>query len=73
MALVLVPKLGEDQPHSIFIAEENIAEHVFEAATPIRLSLETQDVKQAGERLRMLGKAFYAQEFNGLFDFSDRF
>jgi hypothetical protein len=67
LALVLVPQPATSRPHSIFIATENIAERVFEAVTPHRFDLETQDMKQAGDALRMLGKSFSDEEFLRLF------
>jgi len=38
-----------------------------------RFDLEMAGMAEAGDKLRMLGKAFMAQEFNGLFDFGDLF
>lgn len=73
LALVLVPKSVADGSHTIFIAEENVAMRMFVSVSPHRFDLETQDVKEAGERLRMLGKAFMAQELKSLFDFGDLF
>jgi hypothetical protein len=73
LALVLVPKTDTTSPHSIFIAQEDITERIFEPISPHRFDLETAGVAEAGDKLRMLGKAFMAQEFNGLFDFGDLF
>lgn len=67
LALVLVPQPEISQPHSIFIAEENLAERVFESVGPHRFDLETQDVKAAGDKLRMLGKSFSDADFLRLF------
>ena len=63
LALVLVPKPEHSQPHSLFIAAENIAERVFEPVTPHRFDLETMHVKQAGEALRILGESFREAEW----------
>lgn len=63
LALVLVPKPEHSQPHSLFIAAENIAERVFEPVTPHRFDLETMHVKQAGEALRVLGQSFWDAEW----------
>jgi hypothetical protein len=60
-------------PHSIIIAQEDITERIFEPVSPHRFDLEMAGVAEAGDKLRMLGKAFMAQEFNGLFDFGDLF
>lgn len=59
LALVLIPKADRDGSHTIFITQENIAERCFEAVTPYRFNLESEAVKEAGEKLRMLGKSFY--------------
>jgi hypothetical protein len=67
LALVLVPKSVADGSHSIFIAQEDITERIFEPISAYRFDLETQDVKEAGERLRMLGKSFSDAEFLRLF------
>ena len=67
LALVLVPQPETSRPHSIFIAEENLAERVFESVGPHRFDLETQDVKAAGDKLRMLGKSFSEAEYFRLF------
>lgn len=58
LALIHVPKSNDNGPHSIFIAQENAAERVFQAVNPIRFDLETEQMKEAGDRLRMLGKSF---------------
>jgi hypothetical protein len=64
LALVLVPKSDRDGSHTIFIAQENVAERCFEAVTPYRFNLESEAVKEAGEKLRMLGKSFYEADFH---------
>lgn len=71
LALVLVPKPDRNGSHTIFIAEENTAERCFEAVTPYRFNLESEAVKEAGEKLRMLGKSFYEADFHFRFH-SDR-
>jgi hypothetical protein len=63
LALVLVPQIDTSRPHSIFIAQENCAEHLFEAVVPYRFDLETDDVVAAGDKLRMLGKSFEKDDF----------
>ena len=63
LALLLVPKAGEDQPHSIFIGQENVAERVFQAVNPFRFDLDTEQMKDAGDRLRVLGKSFGRDDF----------
>ena len=63
LALVIVPKPNTNQSHSLFIATENIADHVFEAVTEHRFNLESADVQSAGEKLRMLGKQFSHEDF----------
>ena len=73
LALVLVPKTDTNGPHAIFIAQEDITERVFAPVSPHRFDLETAGVAEAGDKLRMLGKAFMAQEFKGLFAFGDLF
>ena len=72
LALVLVPKPENDRPHSIFISQENISERVLESVGPHRFDLETEDLREAGERLRLLGKSFSDAEFLRLFR-SDEF
>lgn len=62
LALVLVPKPEHDRPHTIYIAEENLSERVFESVGPY-FNLETDDVQRAGDRLRLLGKSFAQEEF----------
>lgn len=59
LALVLVPKPDRNGSHTMFIAQENAAERCFEAVTPYRFNLESGAVKEAGEKLRMLGKTFH--------------
>ena len=63
LALVLVPALEASQPHSIFIAQENFSERVFESVNHYRFDLETDDVSEAGDKLRMLGKSFARDDF----------
>jgi hypothetical protein len=63
LALVLVPKSETGRPHSIFVAQENVIDHVYEAVGPFRFDLETDDLKEAGDKLRMLGRSFSAEEF----------
>jgi hypothetical protein len=63
LALVIVPKSNTNQPHSIFIAAENVIERVFEAVGEHRFDLETMDVMEAGDKLRMLGKSFFNDDF----------
>ena len=71
LALVLVPKPETDQPHSIFIAAENIADHVFESVGPYRFNLETDDLREVGEKFRMLGKSFWLKEFEAKLNLDD--
>lgn len=63
LALVIVPKMGTDQPHSIFFATENFAERVFETVSDLRFDLETMDVMEAADKLKMLGKTFFHEDF----------
>jgi hypothetical protein len=67
LALVLVPQPETSRPHSIFIAEENVAMRLFVSVSPHCFNLETIDVQQAGDKLRMLGKSFSDAEFLRLF------
>jgi hypothetical protein len=53
LALVLVPKPDFDQPHSVFIAQENVADRVFEAVGHFGFNLTTEDVVEAADKLRM--------------------
>jgi hypothetical protein len=71
LALVLVPQIDSRRPHSIFIAQENVTERVFEAVGPYRFDLETDDVVAAGNKLRMLGKSFEHDDFLRNFRFED--
>jgi hypothetical protein len=63
LALVIVPKPDKKQPHSIFFATENITDHVFEAVGTYRFDIETMDVMEAADKLRMLGKTFFNDDF----------
>ena len=63
LALVIVPKMGTDQPHSIFFATENFAERVFEPVSDFRFDLETMDVMEAANKLKVLGKTFFQDDF----------
>ena len=63
VALLIVPKPTTNQPHSLFIAAENIADHVFEAVTEHQFNLESADVMEAGDKLRLLGKQFANEDF----------
>jgi hydroxylamine reductase (hybrid-cluster protein) len=58
LVLVIVPKPDTNQSHSLFIATENIEDHVFEAVTEHQFNLESSDVESAGDKLRLLGKQF---------------
>jgi hypothetical protein len=58
LVLVLVPKPEFSQPHSIFIAQENTADRVFEAMSPFCFNLTTEAVAEAANRLRIMGKSF---------------
>ena len=68
LALVLVPKSDRNGAHTIFIAQENSAERCFEAVTPYRFNLESEAVKEAGEKLRMLGKTFHEADYRFRFE-----
>lgn len=63
LALVLVPQIDTSRPHSLFIAQEHVTERVFEAVTPHCFSLESEDLTEAGNKLRMLGKSFEHADF----------
>ena len=63
LVLVIVPKPDKKQPHSIFFSTENITDHVFEAVGEHRFDIETMDVMEAADKLRMLGKSFFNDEF----------
>jgi hypothetical protein len=63
LALVLVPQMDISQSHSIFIASENVAERYFESVTPHYFSLESEDLTEAGNKLRILGKTFESGDF----------
>jgi hydroxylamine reductase (hybrid-cluster protein) len=63
LVLVIVPKPNTNQSHSLFIATENIEGHVFEAVTEHQFNLESADVQEAGDRLRLLGKQFTDEDF----------
>lgn len=63
LALVIVPKPDTNQSHSLFIATENIEGHVFEAVTEHQFNLESADVQEAGDKLRLLGKQFSNEDF----------
>jgi hypothetical protein len=63
LALVFVPKPEKDWPHSIFIAAENTVEHVFESVGPHRFDMETDDLTEIGDKLRVMGKSFSHEEF----------
>ena len=58
LVLVLVPKPDFGQPHSIFLAEENIADRVFEAVSQFQFNMTTEAVVEAADKLRMMGKSF---------------
>jgi hypothetical protein len=59
LALVLVPKPERNGSHTIFTPKRTSLNEFFEAVTPYRFGLESEAVKEAGEKLRMLGKSFH--------------
>jgi len=63
LALVLVPKMNSHGSHTIFIAQENLTERLFEAVTPHCFSLESGDLTDAGNKLKMLGKSLEHDDF----------
>ena len=63
LVLVIVPKPDTNQSHSLFIASENVENHVFEAVTEHQFNLESADVESAGDKLRLLGKQFTDDDF----------
>jgi hypothetical protein len=63
VALLIVPKPATNQPHSLFIATENIADRVFEAVTEHQFNFESADVMEAGDKLRLLGRQFANEDF----------
>ena len=63
LALVLVPKAETTQPHSIFIAQENVAMRFFVAVGAFRFDLETEHLMETGDKLRMLAKSLMHAEF----------
>ena len=69
--MVLVPKVEKDFPHSIFFAEENIAERVFQSIGPHRFDLETEDMLHAADKLKMLGRELTGREWKDLFEPDD--
>ena len=71
LALVLVPKPEIARPHSILIAEENTVDHVFQPVGPNRFDLETEDLNEAGDKLRILGKSFSNAEILRRLRFDD--
>lgn len=64
LVLVIVPKPDTNQSHSLFIATENVTDHVFEAVTEHQFNLESADVQEAGDKLRLLGKQFSEEDFS---------
>lgn len=71
LALVLVPQIDTNQPHSIFIATENFAERVFEAVVPHHFDLGTNELKEAGNKLWVMGESLSDAELNRRFRSDD--
>jgi hypothetical protein len=67
LALILVPQTDTNQLHSIYIATENFAEHVFEAVVPHHFDLGTDDLKEAGNKLWIMGESLSAADLNRRF------
>lgn len=63
LALVLVPKTETTRPHSIFIAQENVAMRFFVAVGSFQFDLETEHLTETADKLRMLGKSLINAEF----------
>jgi hypothetical protein len=63
LALVLVPKANRDGTHTVYFAEENLDERIYQAVTPYCMELENEAVEGAGQKLRILGKSFSATDF----------
>jgi len=62
LVLVIVPKPDTNQSHSLFIASENVENHVFEAVTEHQFNLESTEMQSAGDKLRLLGKQFIEED-----------
>ena len=67
LALLLVPRPDRNQPHSIVLAQENVTERVFESLSTHRFDLESEDMVELGQKLRLLGKSFCEAEFKSRF------
>jgi hypothetical protein len=63
LVLLIIQKPDTTQSHSLFIATENVSDHVFEAVTEHQFNLESMDVQEAGDKLRLLGKQFSNEDF----------
>jgi hypothetical protein len=63
LTLLIVPKPHAKQPHSIYIAVENVEQHVFEAVTEHRFDIDTLDIVEAAKRLKILGETFFQADF----------
>lgn len=62
LTLLIVPKSHTKEPHSIYIAVENVEQRVFEAVTEHRFDIETLDVIEAAKKLKVLGQSFFQAE-----------
>ena len=61
--LVLVPKLHESRTHYLFIAELNSTDHVFESIGDFRFDLDTDNIGEVGDKMKILGKEFFYADF----------
>ena len=71
LALLLIRKRSNDQPHSIVLAQQNISAQIYEPVGRFCFTLETHDLNEVGKRLRLLGKALWEAEFKTLIDSDD--
>lgn len=67
LTLLIVPKSHTKEPHSIYIAVENVEQRVFEAVTEHRFDIETLDVIEAAKKLKVLGQSFFDAECRKVF------
>ncbi len=68
LALLLVPKLAREQAHMLFVATENVAEHMFEPVDQHGFQLEEEDVERVGLNLWVWVKALREKRMEALFN-----
>lgn len=70
LALLHVPQLDREGPHSLVVAQEN-AERLFEVVGPHTFDIDTRDMHEVGAKLRALARRTWEMEMRRALEADD--